>query len=249
MGSMPRRASRSGDPVALLGLLWSGAEATPGRSGVSVPRIRDAAVAVADRDGLEAMTLRRVAEDLGVGTMTLYSYVPGRPELVELMVDALAAATYDGHATPAAYDGDWRDQVRYLARRNYDHTLDHPWLVDVPPGRPVLGPGVTQKYELELTPLDGVGLGDLEMDLLLTGVLALVAATARLEIGLRRNRAESRMSDQEWWALAGPAMEKAMGDVELPVAGRVGSSVGSAGEPRRSLEFGLDALLRGIDLP
>lgn len=249
---MPRRATRSGDPVALLGLLWSGADAAPGRSGVTVARIRDAALAIADRDGLEAVTLRRVADELGVGTMTLYSYVPGRPELVELMVDAMAAATYDGHPLPPAH-GDartsWRDRVRYLARRNYDHTLEHPWLVDVPPGRPVLGPGVSRKYDVELTPLDGIGLSDLEMDLLLTGVLGLVAATARLEIGLRRNRAESAMTDLEWWAIAGPAMEKAMGDVDLPVGSRVGSSVGSAGEPRRSLEFGLEALLRGVALP
>lgn len=249
---MPRRATRSGDPVALLGLLWSGSEAAPGRSGVTVPRIRDAALAVADRDGLEAVTLRRVAEELSVGTMTLYSYVPGRPELVELMVDAMAAATYDGHPLPPAYgdaDTSWRDRIRFLAWRNYEHTLEHPWLVDVPPGRPVLGPGVSRKYDVELTPLDGVGLSDLEMDLLLTSVLGLVAAAARLEIGLRRNRAESRMTDLEWWAVAGPAMEKAMGEVELPVGSRVGASVGSAGEPRRSLEFGLEALLRGVDLP
>jgi AcrR family transcriptional regulator len=249
---MPRRANRSGDPVALLALLWSGADATPGRSGVTVPRIRDAALGVADRDGLEAVTLRRVADELGVGTMTLYSYVPGRPELVELMVDAMAASTYEGHPLPPEYgdaDATWRDRLRYLAWRNYDQTLEHPWLVDVPPGRPVLGPGVSKKYDLELTPLDGVGLSDLEMDLVLTSVLGLVAAAARLEIGLRRNRAESRMTDHEWWAIAGPAMEKAMGDVSLPVGSRVGTSVGSAGEPRKSLEFGLEALLRGIDLP
>jgi AcrR family transcriptional regulator len=249
---MPRRATRSGDPVALLGLLWSGEDVRSSRSGVTVPRIRAAALDVADRDGLDAVTLRRVAEDLGVGTMTLYSYVPGRPELVELMVDAMAAATYEGHPLPPAY-GDarasWRERVRYVAWRNYDHTLEHPWLVDVPPGRPVLGPGVSRKYDLELTPLDGIGLSDLEMDLLLTSVLGLVAAAARLEIGLRRNRAESRMTDLEWWAIAGPAMEKAMGDVELPVGTRVGTSVGSAGEPRRSLEFGLEALLRGVDMP
>jgi AcrR family transcriptional regulator len=252
MDPMPRRATRSGDPVALLGLLWSGTDAAPGRSGVSVPRIREAALALADRDGLEAVTLRRVAEGLGVGTMTLYSYVPGRPELVELMVDHMAATTYEGHPLPPEY-GDagatWRDRLRHVAWRNYDHTLEHPWLVDVPPGRPVLGPGVSRKYDLELTPLDGVGLSDLEMDLLLTTVQGMVAAAARFEIGLRRNRAESQMSDNEWWAVAGPAMAKAMGEVSLPVGSRVGTSVGSAGEPRKSLEFGLDALLRGIDLP
>ncbi len=241
---MPRTPSRPGDPARLLGLLWAPARQT-GRSGITLQAIVQAGMAVADEQGFGAVTMRRVAEVMGVGAMTLYTYVPGRPELVELMVDAVAASTYAGRSLPGDLAG-WRDGLEYVAWRNWEHTLAHRWLVDVPPGRPILGPGVCLKYEHELTPLDGCGLHDVSMDHLLTTVLGMVAGAARWQIGLDRTRAESALTDEQWWALAGPAMERAMGDLELPIASRVGVSVGSAGDPAESLRFGLRRLLDGV---
>lgn len=81
-----------GDPARSMALLW-GTEAPPrtrGRKpGLTVGGIATAAIELADTEGLEALSMRRVAQRLGVGTMSLYTYVPGKAELVDVMLDAI----------------------------------------------------------------------------------------------------------------------------------------------------------------
>lgn len=249
MGPVASRAERSGDPAKLVGLLWA-PPAGGGRSGLSVERVTRAAVALADREGLDAVTMRRVAEELGVGAMTLYTYVPGRPELVELMVDAVAAQVYAGGRLPGEVAG-WRPALEHVVARNWDFHRAHPWTVDVPPGRPVPGPGVTGKYEAELAPLDGIGLGDVEMDQLLAALLGLVAHCARWQVTLDRVVADTSSTDLEWWATVGPELGRAIPEGRYPLAGRVGSAVGeatrSAGDPAGTLRAGVDRLLDGVE--
>jgi AcrR family transcriptional regulator len=256
MLSMSRRASRPGTAarsLGLLGLMWRPSQPL-GRTGVRVAAITEAATAVADAEGLDAVTMRRVAEHVGVGTMTLYGHVPGRGELVELMLDRWAAGCYDGHPLPAALRrasdpgrDDWRAAVEHVVLRNWAHTLAHPWVVEVPPDRPILGPGVSTKYDRELAAVDGIGLADVEMDHLLTAVLGMVSSAARWQIGLERVRRASGLSDEQWWALSGPALAEAMAGVELPLGSRVGQSVGSAGDPEKTLRWGLVRLLDGVE--
>lgn len=241
---MPRKATRPGDPTALLALLWA-SDQPSGRGATSVPAITDAALAIADESGLDAVTMRSVADRLGVGAMTLYGYVPGRAELVELMVDRLAAQTYAGQRAPADV-GDWREAARHIARRTYEHALAHPWSVDVTPARPVLGPGVLVKYDQELAALDGIGLSDVAMDRLLSSITNLAAGAARWQIGMQRTRAASGLTDEQWWERMGPALAEAMGDLRVPVADRVGSAAANAGDPTGSLTFALEALLDGV---
>ena len=63
------------------------------KPGLTVERIVQAAIELADAEGLEAASMRRVADELGVGAMSLYRYVPGKTELLDLMLDAVHAAT------------------------------------------------------------------------------------------------------------------------------------------------------------
>lgn len=240
-GSVPRKATRPADPAQMLRLLWAPRQRV-GRSGLTVAGLTEVAIRIADEHGFEAVTMRRVAEGAGVGAMTLYTYVPGRPELVELMVDAAASQT---HAR-GALTGDWRSRVEQVAWRNFEQTTAHPWLADVPPTRPVLGPGITSKYEIELSPLDGIGLDDLEMDDLLTTMLGMVSSAARWQIGLERVRRESGLTDAQWWAIAEPVMSAAVRPGDYPIASRVGQSAASAGEPEKSLRQGLAWLLDGV---
>jgi AcrR family transcriptional regulator len=242
---MPREANRSGDRLKLLDLMWAPSTRV-GRSGTTVAAITDAAIELADRTGLDALTMRAVADRVGVGVMTLYGYLPGKPELVEVMLDRIAAATYGGRPLPAEQPH-WRAGLRYVALRNYEHALDHGWSVEVPSARPILGPGVCRKYEAELAPLDGIGLSDRDMDHVLTTVLNLAGSAARWQVGLDRVRAESRLTDEQWWRLSEPVLSTAMAGAELPISGRVGGSVASAGDPRGSLETGLDILLDGLE--
>jgi AcrR family transcriptional regulator len=247
--SMAKRAERPGDPVRLVGLLWRPTEAVS-RSGLTPRRITDAAIAVADAEGIDALTIRRVAGDLGVSPMALYPHIAGRAELVELMLDAVAAEVYaDG--PPPADAPDWRGRVTRVAHANWAYHLAHPWTVEVSPGRPVPGPGVSAKYEAELGAFEGIGLSDLEMEHALTAVLGLVASAARTTLALRRVRAESELTDVQWWAAVGPALGQAMAGGAFPIADRVSASLGEATglstDPEGAFGFGLRLLLDGLE--
>src|SRR5262249_28084642 len=95
-----------------LKLLWGRDERSqkgPKRA-LTVPQIVAAAIEIADAEGLDAVSMRRVAERLNVGAMSLYRYVPGKSELLELMLDAI-------HAEPdLRSEGPWRDRLERLAR-------------------------------------------------------------------------------------------------------------------------------------
>lgn len=245
---MAKRAERKGDPVKLIGLLWRPTVGT-GRSGLTPKRITDAAIRLADAEGLDAITLRRVAEELGVSAMTLYPYIAGRPELIELMFDAVAGEVYAGIDKPAQ-KADWRERVRHMVTANWEHHLRHPWTVEVRAGRPMPGPGVTGKYETELSGLDGIGLSDLEMEYTLTSLLATVSALAREEIALERQRRETEQSDLDWWTEVSPLLAKVMSDHDYPVAGRVGTTLGEStnqyADPQGALRHTTELLLSGL---
>lgn len=238
---MPRDSARVGHPADLLTLMWAPQQAV-GRTGVTLAAITAAAAALADAEGLSAVTMRRVAQSVDVGAMTLC-----RPELLELMLDSMAAATYEGRRLPAEC-GHWRSGVEYLAQRNWEHALLHRWAVEIPPARPILGPGVTMKYECELAPLDGIGLSDHQMDQLLTSVLAIVTQAARWQSGLDRIRAQSTLTDGEWWRLSEPALSRAVRRDAVPISSRVGESMASAGDPFAALQFGLTTVLDGVQV-
>lgn len=92
-----------------------------------------AAIQLADADGLEAVSLRKVATALGVGPMRLYTYIAGKDELLDLMVDAAYA-----EIRPAG--DDWREVLRSLAETTRHAAHEHEWLADLLGGRPQLGP-------------------------------------------------------------------------------------------------------------
>ncbi|MFD0592833.1 TetR/AcrR family transcriptional regulator [Catellatospora coxensis] len=194
---------RQSDPGRSLALLW-GSHTRPGRSGLTVRAIVDAAIELADAEGLEAATMRRVADKIGSGTMSLYTHVPGKAELNDLMVDTVLGELYNGVDDPSGRGG-WREGLRYVAERNWDVGLRHLWLLDATGGRPTLGPNAVLKYEAELRVLDGIGLTDLQMDSVLTLVLTHVEGVARSHAGLVRAQRESGLDEQEWWRATAPS--------------------------------------------
>ncbi|WP_328332207.1 TetR/AcrR family transcriptional regulator [Kribbella sp. NBC_00382] len=241
------------DPARSLALLW-GSHTKPGRSGLTVRAIIDAAIDLADSGGLEALSMRLVAERLKVGTMSLYTHVPGKSELTDLMFDTVYADLYADVDEPGRQPGGWRGALEFIARRNWGVLTSHPWLHDVPAGRMALGPNITLKYEAELRPLDGLGLTDVEMDSTLSLVLTHVLGTARAGAEQIRTQQESGLSDQEWWLNTAPVLERYMASLadRFPVAGRVGTSAGeqyqATVDPAHALTFGLTRILDGTAL-
>ncbi|RSM99515.1 TetR/AcrR family transcriptional regulator [Nonomuraea sp. WAC 01424] len=125
-------------------------------SPLSVDRIVSAGIEIADTEGLDALSMRRVAEALGAATMSLYRHVPSKDELLARMVEA-AQNEAPPPQTPA--DG-WREGLRRAARRDWELYLRHPWILPQvmisTHGR--LGRAVAAESESALASFDGLGL-------------------------------------------------------------------------------------------
>ena len=246
---MGKKKNSAGDPMRRIALLW-GSQTEPGRSGLTVKAIVTAAMELADAEGVEALSMRNVAERLGVGTMSIYTHVPGKAELVDLMLDTAYGKLYTSVEEPSQ-QGDWRAGLRLIAQRNWDLYLMHPWMLQLTPGRPVLGPHASLKFEAELRPLDNRGLSDVEMDAALTLILTHVEGCARAYAAVERARQDTGMTDAEWWVTQAPLLDKVVDPARFPVGTRVGVSAGEAYEgasnPRFVFTFGLECILRGIE--
>jgi hypothetical protein len=126
------------DPGRSVALLW-GPQDKPARSGPTVRAVVAAGIAVADADGIEALSMRRTADRLWAATMSLYTHVPGKATLIELMIDAVRGQLYEDVTEPCLQPDGWRGAMRFVARRNWELYLAHPWLLPVMTRRPVLG--------------------------------------------------------------------------------------------------------------
>jgi AcrR family transcriptional regulator len=244
--AVPRTSA--GDPARTLALLWR-VDQPPRRGperGLDLDTIVGTAIALADREGLEAVTMRRLAQELGVSTMSLYTYVPGKNELIDLMVDA----AYQQMPRTDTTGKPWRQRLIAIADDNRALYLAHPWAATVSTLRPPLGPGLMAKYEHELAALDGLGLTDLEMDDALTHLLSFVQANARASNDARAAQLASAMDDRQWWAANAPLLARILDERAYPLAARVGSAAGaahgSAHDPDHAYRFGLDRVLDGL---
>ncbi len=244
------------DPVApeqALALLWRAEERPPAagrgpRRGLDVDAVVAAATARADAGGpagIEGLTMRALAGDLGVAAMTLYTYVPNREVLVDLVLDAAYAAMPRADTTGR----DPRARLTAVADGNRALHHAHPWTVRLDPARPTLGPGETAKYEHELAAFDelatAAGLDDVDRDAALTFLLDVVRATARVEI-------ESTAGDlTAWWAARAPALGRRIDPARFPRAMRVGAAAGAAAggvrDPGRVWDFALARVLDGLE--
>jgi AcrR family transcriptional regulator len=241
--------SSAGDPARTLNLLWRSSAAVSRRGphrGLDVDAVVAAATDLADREGLEAVTMRRVAQALGVGAMTLYTYIPSKAELLDLMLDS--AYTRMSRANIAGQP--WRQRLIAIADENRVLFDAHPWAATVSTLRPPLGPGLIGKYEHELSALEGLGLDDVEMDDCLTHLLSFVQVSARALADVRAARTASAMDDEQWWAANAPLLARVLDERAYPLATRVGTAAGaahrSAHDPDHAYRFGLHRVLDGL---
>jgi AcrR family transcriptional regulator len=249
---MPTERSSGGDPARTLQLLWhedGGADSRRGpRPGLSAGQVAAAAIALADSDGLGAVTMRAVANALGVVPMSLYTYVPGKAELLDLMLDT----AYRQMPRDDLSGRPWRERLAVIAQQNRDLFSQHPWIAEVATSRPPLGPGLMAKYEYELRAFDGLGLDDVEMDAALTFLLGFVQAAARSAADTASARQDSAMSEEQWWAANAPLLARVFDETKYPTAARVGAAAGTAHgaayDAGHAYHFGLQRVLDGLGI-
>ncbi|MBA9054712.1 AcrR family transcriptional regulator [Streptomyces costaricanus] len=195
------------------------------------------AIRLADADGLEAVSLRKVATALGVGPMRLYSYIASKEELLDLMVDAAYA-----EIRPVG-DG-WREVLRSLAESTRQAAHEHEWLADLLGGRPQLGPHALANGETVVARLDGVDLDDAMP--MVAAVNAYVIGAVRREIAARRAERASGMDERRWQAALGPYLERTFATGRFPALAAVVRDAAHL-DADHTFRMGLDFLLDGIE--
>lgn len=227
-----------------LQLLWGRSErpARGPKPGLTVERIVAAAIELADAEGLEAVSMRRVAERLGGGAMSLYRYVPGKAELLELMLDAIHGE--DAGETP---EGSWRERLEWLARRSRALIQRHPWMLQVSLGRrPPLGPNIIGSFDAYLQALSGIGLSPAEMLAATELVGNYVQGATRASVEAAQVEDRSGVSDEQWYEERMSFWEEYFEPERFPTISAVWEG-GGYEQPLDAFEFGLERVLDGIE--
>jgi AcrR family transcriptional regulator len=245
---MPGEYSGSGDPRRTIELLWGLQRRRRGpRPSLSGEQIVAKAIELADRDGLGGLSMRRLADELGITAMSLYGYVPSKAELLDVMADR-AHGEITSRGDPAE---PWQTRLAALAQQHWVLLLSHPWLLHIAASRPLLGPNVTALYDAELAAVDGLGLTDIDMDLIVSLLDDYVRGAARGAAEAADAQARTGMSDQQWWEAFGPLLAEVVDPARYPTAIRVGAAAGAeygaAHDPARSFRFGLRCIIGGIE--
>jgi len=225
-------------------LVWERPEppSRPAPSPLSRELIVRAAIGLADADGLEAVSLRKVAAALDAGPMRLYRYLSTKEELLDLMADAVyAEIRTDGPA------GDWRATLRSFAERTREATLRHEWFADLLGGRPHLGPEELATLEAVLAALHrtpGVDGVDAAWHAANT-VDAYVVGAVRKEIAELRAERDSGLDERQWQRAVGPYLERMLATGRYPALAETVRR-GATDDPGTVFATGLDHVLDGI---
>lgn len=176
------------------------------RPGLSAEAIVDAAVRVADAEGLDAISMARVAAELGFTTMSLYRYVASKDELLQLMFNASAL----GAESLVIEGDDWRSRLRTWAIIQRDMLDRHPWITQMPMPAPPLAPNSLHFVERALEAMDGTGLTDSEK----FRVIGLIASYTLNEAKMANDAARAAAAA----ATGGPAVEASGQATDAPAA-------------------------------
>lgn len=202
------------------------------RTRLTSAQVAAAALELADREGLDALSMRALAERLGVGTMTLYGYFRNKDELLDALVDSVFE-----HADAPALEGDWREQLRAHVLNARASLLRHPSLVELRVRRPVLRPDALRFSETALRILLGAGFdvreGTAAFRLLFTytvGFAALSPAASTDDDRRAASAALAALPPDEY-----PALTQARAEATHAMGGE------------QVFEYGLDRILDGLE--
>ncbi|MFG3117661.1 TetR/AcrR family transcriptional regulator [Streptomyces sp. NPDC048197] len=230
-----------GDQAGSVELLWGGRErpSRGPRPALSLERITGAAIALADAGGLGAVSMQRVAGELDFTKMSLYRYVPGKNELVALMIDSAMGE-------PPQLPEGWRNGLRAWAGALTTVYHRHPWLLGAATGPRVMGPNELGWTEAAVAALAGTGLSggeQLDAVVVVSGhVRALAQVSASMGLGsARATEPEQVMSAALNELLVGRA------DRYPAVAAALASTEADAAARDRADEFGLERILDGLE--
>ena len=245
----------SDDPRSLppgLDLLWgrrSRGQRGP-RPGLSVGAIVGVAVAIADAEGLGAVSMSRVAKELGFTPMSLYRHVASKEELLQLMWNASAQGAE--HLELSGMD--WRERLREWALIQWDMLGRHPWITQMPMAAPPMAPNSLTFVERGLEALDDTGLSDADKLRVIGVVSTYTLSEARMAHDAARALEERDVGGEAGAPWSFEALLREFVDAETyPRLHRIAWS-GDAGnapsgfEEQEEFAFGLERILDGVEV-
>lgn len=210
---------------------------------ITTERIVRAAMEIADAEGLDALSLRRVAADLDIATMTLYRYVEGKEDLILLMAEAAFAET----PLPEQPPEHWREHLELACRLQWTIHRLHPWLVQVMSlTRPRPAPNAMAHTEWALRALDGLHLDPVKMlyiHITLVSYVRGFAINFELEAEAEQN---TGMTDEQWLRSQDANVMSILASGAYPILARTMPDLSTTFSLDHLFEFGLSRVLDGI---
>jgi AcrR family transcriptional regulator len=192
------------------------------------------AVKIADAEGLEAVSIRRVADDLSVRPMSLYTYIDRKEDLLVLMRDEVNGEVLIGADLPSG----WREAITAIARRTREVALRHPWTIDIAAHYAALGPNALRHVEESITALRELGLDPRRTVEVITAVDKYVTGHVSFEVA-NRSTAMASVVEQRFF-------RSLLATGEFPELSRIAAEAIAATVTEDEFERGLSWLLDGI---
>lgn len=239
------RSEGTAEGQAMVELLWN--PPPPPTRGpkqrLTLDRVVAAGMAVADQYGAAELSMRKVAQELGVGAMSLYTYVPGRDELFELMIDR----AWSARALPDR-DLPWRVQVEFHAHEAWRMYQEHPWLIWSNLWRMPLGPHVLDVQEDLYRALLLTGLDERTVAQVAGLVEAQVFGAARSAVTDTSVSARTGVTTDDYWASRAGFWTTYYSQERYPAMTRLWEAGAFDDEPDgESWRLGLRLLLDGVE--
>jgi AcrR family transcriptional regulator len=228
------------------GVIWDRPERAARGPAPSLSReeIATAAVTLADTQGIEAVSMRVLAVELGVGAASLYRYVARKDELIALMADAVM-----GNDLQFEVRGDWREDLRSFAYGLRAMTLRHPWMAVQGAGLRNFGPNTARRYEQVLSAIDGLSLEIDEMLVMIDTLAAFIRGHTLEELSEQEAVRRSGLDRGEWMQVQAPYVESLIESGRYPLLTRVVLDARAPHDPNRlkhGFDLGLERVLDGL---
>lgn len=214
------------------------------RPGLSLERIVSTATRVADADGLPAVSMSRVAAELGTGPMSLYRYVAAKDELVAHMVDAAYGPAPGGGAAGE----DWRAGLSRWAWSMRAAMAQHPWVLQVPISGLPVRPNEVTWFERGLACLGDTSLREEEKASVMMLLSGYVRNSASIDADIEAAVRRSGLTPDEWMAGYARTLSLLADPVRFPAITRFAAAgvFERADPPEAEFTFGLERILAGV---
>ncbi|MEU0520586.1 TetR/AcrR family transcriptional regulator [Streptosporangium sp. NPDC006007] len=199
------------------------------------------AIAIADLDGLDAVSMRKIANRIESGTMSLYRHIRGKDDLIELMYDSVLGEL-ELAERPSR---DWRTELADLARRSRRLHHHHPWISQIGQ-RPAMGPNAVRMMEYAMACVDGLGLtADRMLDLVSTA-LHFTQGFVQAELAEAEAQRRTGLDEDAWRDWMAPYLSRLLNEDQHPYLERIITEADNHPQQDTVFERRLEMVLDGL---